>query len=149
MSTTVITFFWNGMPLCGECTGDKPKNSVLYTYRAGSYAPLARVDTFHYEEADTGKVHHSTEVFYYHNHLNGMPEELANETEAIVWRGHASLWGNTQHEENKQYVVVAQNLKLQGQYLDRETGLHYNTFRYYDPVMGRFTQPDPIGLAGG
>uniref|UniRef100_UPI00138AEA92 RHS repeat-associated core domain-containing protein n=1 Tax=Yersinia wautersii TaxID=1341643 RepID=UPI00138AEA92 len=50
---------------------------------------------------------------------------------------------------NKQYVVVAQNLKLQGQYLDRETGLHYNTFRYYDPVMGRFTQPDPIGLAGG
>ncbi|CNC29831.1 Rhs-family protein [Yersinia pseudotuberculosis] len=137
------------MPLCGECTGDKPKNSVLYTYRAGSYAPLARVDTFHYEEADTGKVHHSTEVFYYHNHLNGMPEELANETEAIVWRGHASLWGNTQHEENKQYVVVAQNLKLQGQYLDRETGLHYNTFRYYDPVMGRFTQPDPIGLAGG
>ncbi|WP_238282018.1 RHS repeat-associated core domain-containing protein, partial [Yersinia wautersii] len=48
-----------------------------------------------------------------------------------------------------QYVVVAQNLKLQGQYLDRETGLHYNTFRYYDPVMGRFTQPDPIGLAGG
>lgn len=145
----VIRFFWNGMTLCGECSGNKPKNAVLYTYRAGSYAPLARVDTFHYEEADTGKVHHSTEVFYYHNHLNGMPEELTDETGAIVWRGHASLWGNTQHEENKQYVVVAQNLKLQGQYLDRETGLHYNTFRYYDPVMGRFTQPDPIGLAGG
>ena len=33
--------------------------------------------------------------------------------------------------------------------MDRETGLHYNTFRYYDPDIGRFTQPDPIGLAGG
>jgi len=33
-------------------------------------------------------------------------------------------------------------------HLDRETGLHYNTFRYYDPDTGRFTQPDPIGLAG-
>ena len=38
---------------------------------------------------------------------------------------------------------------MQGQYLDRETGLHYNLFRYYDPDSGRFTQPDPIGLAGG
>ena len=38
---------------------------------------------------------------------------------------------------------------MPGQYLDRETGLHYNTFRFYDPDIGRFTQPDPIGLAGG
>ncbi|WP_167540890.1 RHS repeat-associated core domain-containing protein [Paraburkholderia xenovorans] len=28
-------------------------------------------------------------------------------------------------------------------------GLHYNTLRYYDPDIGRFTTPDPIGLAGG
>ena len=28
-------------------------------------------------------------------------------------------------------------------------GLHYNLFRYYDPHIGRFTQQDPIGLAGG
>ena len=33
--------------------------------------------------------------------------------------------------------------------MGRETGLHYNTFRYYDPDTGHFTQPDPIGLAGG
>jgi RHS repeat-associated protein len=38
---------------------------------------------------------------------------------------------------------------MQGQYLDRETGLHYNLFRYYDPDCGRFTQQDPIGLNGG
>jgi RHS repeat-associated protein len=42
-----------------------------------------------------------------------------------------------------------QNLRLQGQYLDRSTGLHYNTFRYYDPDIGRFISPDPIGLQGG
>jgi RHS repeat-associated protein len=44
---------------------------------------------------------------------------------------------------------MPQNLRMQGQYLDRETGLHYNTFRYYDPDVGAFTTPDPIGLAGG
>ncbi|WP_339495313.1 RHS repeat-associated core domain-containing protein, partial [Pseudomonas sp. EA_35y_Pfl1_P108] len=32
---------------------------------------------------------------------------------------------------------------------DAETGLHYNTFRYYDPGVGRFTTQDPIGLLGG
>jgi RHS repeat-associated protein len=30
-----------------------------------------------------------------------------------------------------------------------ETGLHYNYFRAYDPVLGRFVQADPIGLKGG
>ena len=38
---------------------------------------------------------------------------------------------------------------MQEQYLDRETRLHDNLFRYYDPDSGRFTQQDPIGLAGG
>ncbi|MBO2924486.1 RHS repeat-associated core domain-containing protein, partial [Pseudomonas asiatica] len=44
---------------------------------------------------------------------------------------------------------VEQNLRFQGQYFDSETGLHYNTFRYYDPEVGRFTIQDPVGLSGG
>jgi len=44
---------------------------------------------------------------------------------------------------------IEQNLRFQGQYFDAETGLHYNTFRYYDPVVGRFVGQDPIGLGGG
>jgi RHS repeat-associated protein len=38
------------------------------------------------------------------------------------------------------------------QYTAREndgTGLYYYRARYYDAVLKRFTQPDPIGLAGG
>ena len=32
---------------------------------------------------------------------------------------------------------------------DRETGLHYNFYRYYEPETGRFVNQDPIGLCGG
>ncbi|WP_127956682.1 RHS repeat-associated core domain-containing protein [Serratia microhaemolytica] len=143
-----ITFYWQGMVMCGESRSDKPKNGVLYTYREGSYEPLARIDTFHYQE-ENGQVHHREEVYYYHNHVNGMPEALSDERGRWIWRGEMSLWGQTLKEQQHGHTVVAQNLKLQGQYLDRETGLHYNLFRYYEPVAGRFTQPDPIGLLGG
>ncbi|MGS0943180.1 RHS repeat-associated core domain-containing protein [Pseudomonas luteola] len=41
---------------------------------------------------------------------------------------------------------MEQNLRFQGQHYDAETGLHYNTFRYYDTVVGLFTVQNPIGL---
>ncbi len=35
-------------------------------------------------------------------------------------------------------------LRLQNQYADRETGLHYNFFRYYEPDVGWV---EPLGLS--
>ena len=76
-----------------------------------------------------------------------MPEELTDEAGEIVWECSYQLWGKPVQEIA--HTEIQQNLRYQGQYLDRETGLHYNIFRYYDPDTGRFIQPDPIGLAGG
>ena len=39
--------------------------------------------------------------------------------------------------------------RLQNQYADRETGLHYNFFRHYAADAGRFVNQDPIGVWGG
>lgn len=41
------------------------------------------------------------------------------------------------------------NLRFPGQYYDEFTGLHYNLNRYYNPELGRYMEPDPIGLEGG
>ncbi|EFA4095684.1 RHS domain-containing protein, partial [Escherichia coli] len=79
--------------------------------------------------------------------VNGAPEEMTDSDGKIVWETGYQVWGNTIQE--KDHGGVEQNLRYQGQYLDRETGLHYNLHRYYDPDVGRFMVTDPIGLAGG
>ena len=44
---------------------------------------------------------------------------------------------------------VSFNLRFAGQYFDQESNLNYNYFRSYQPSQGRYSQSDPIGLAGG
>jgi RHS repeat-associated protein len=41
------------------------------------------------------------------------------------------------------------NLRFTGQQFDRETSLHYNYFRDYEPGTGRYVERDPIGLVSG
>jgi RHS repeat-associated protein len=135
----IITFHWQGLQMVGEQSSRTPDRSVQYLYSEGSWEPVARVDI----------AGDSQQTFWYHTDLNGLPERMTDERGEIVWQGRFSSWGETEHETHASHLAVPQNLRFQGQYLDRETGLHYNLFRYYDPVAGRFTQPDPIGLAGG
>jgi RHS repeat-associated protein len=115
------------------------QHSSLYIYTdQSSYEPLARIDK---------RGNDPEKVMYFHTDLNGCPEELTDENGKILWECSFQLWGKRIHEI--EHEPIEQNLRYQGQHLDRETGLHYNTFRYYDPDIGRFTQPDPIGLLGG
>ena len=130
-------FLWDGLRMIQETGPNHPTSLYIYTDQ-NSYEPLARIDT------DGNQEQH---IRYFHTDLNGCPEELTDENGEILWECSFQLWGKRIHEI--EHEPIEQNLRYQGQYLDRETGLHYNTFRYYDPDIGRFTQPDPIGLLGG
>jgi RHS repeat-associated protein len=66
----------------------------------------------------------------------------------MIWK-NIFLCHLDEHIIGYAFKYDVQNLRMQGQYHDRETGLHYNTFRYYDCDTGRFTTEDPIGLLGG
>lgn len=85
-------------------------------------------------------------VFYYHNDRNGCPLRLTDDGGRVVWSASFTAWGALQ-------TVLVDDLdnpiRLQGQYCDEETGLHYNRHRYYDPIVGQFIGQDPIGVAGG
>ncbi|MGO4322973.1 RHS repeat-associated core domain-containing protein [Pseudomonas sp. KB_12] len=129
-------FTWDGLRLLQE---HRHQQTSLYLYEDDGYAPLARVD-------GSGPLQ---KIRYYHNDLNGLPEQLTEADGHNVWQATYRVWGNTLEEVREPYYIEEQNLRFQGQYLDRETGLHFNTFRFYDPDVGRFTTPDPIGLEGG
>ena len=89
----------------------------------------------------------------------GMARELFSETGDILWRGEQRLWGNYRADAIPQpirrFLGDAANeetyceLRYQGQIYDQETGLYYNRHRYFDPELGQYISPDPIGFAGG
>ncbi|MDK1250854.1 RHS repeat-associated core domain-containing protein [Cronobacter sakazakii] len=134
--TVTTRFVWEGFRLLQEIHDEVP---LTYVYSdPHSYEPLARIDGTQ-----------SSDIYWFHNQPNGTPERLTDVEGRLRWEGRNSAWGKLAHESTPLPTGYHQNLRMQGQYLDRETGLHYNLFRYYDPDCGRFTQHDPIGLAGG
>jgi RHS repeat-associated protein len=91
-------------------------------------------------------------LFYVHtDHLN-TPRRISRPSDNVVlWRWDSDPFGTTAANEDADADsnLFAYNLRPAGQYLDAETGLHYNYFRDYDPATGRYPQSDPIGLDGG
>lgn len=150
-------FFWDGATLLGEESVHDASASVRwYVYEPGSHRPLAcvqqgrrrpasvRLATLRGEPAEPGPI--EVEVFHFHLDHAGVPREMTDASGRIVWSGRLRAWGSLSVADVDE---VDNPLRMQGQYHDAETGLHYNFQRYYDPRTGRFITQDPLGLAGG
>jgi RHS repeat-associated protein len=86
-------------------------------------------------------------VHLYHCDHLGTPLALINQQGGVAWQAEFDAWGNQVAGRNPQRLY--QPIRMQGQHYDEETGLHYNRHRYYDPILGRYINQDPIGLNGG
>jgi RHS repeat-associated protein len=84
-----------------------------------------------------------TEYYFYHNDHLGTPQKMTAINGAVVWGANYESFGKASVDGS---LKVTNNLRYPGQYFDQETGLHYNFYRYYDPVSGRYFRIDPIGL---
>lgn len=83
-------------------------------------------------------------MYYFDIQPNGLPEELSDNSGHLGLTAQYSKWGSTVREEWQSFdeaggpvqrlqqqsanhtVQLQQNLRMQGRYLDWETGLHYN-----------------------
>ncbi len=140
-----------------------------YLYLAGR--PIAKVEV----QARTGSVHaawktlrricgwladgesdafdSTAEIYAVHTDHLGAPQVVTDDRQNVVWQANTDAFGNTLVGKapgaEKPGRPFEMNLRLPGQIYDAETGQHYNYQRSYDPQLGRYTTPDPIGLDGG
>ena len=134
-------FVWDGSHLLQEV---HPDGRYTYIYTdPDSYEPLAQVHNRTNEDDENRQQTH-----YFHCDQIGIPREMTDKDGNLLWFGNYTGWGRLK-EETKVTDSAYQPFRLQNQYADRETGLHYNFFRYYEPDAGRFVSQDPIGLLGG
>jgi len=95
-----------------------------------------------YLESEPLAMIHQGAVYYFHNDQLGSPLKLTDSNQNVAWGGVRAPFGEMTVSTN----AVENPLRFPGQYFDEETGLHYNYFRDYDPVIGRYVQSDPYGL---
>ena len=123
-------YVWDGEVLAEEIN----EHTNEWIFEPGSFRPVAK------REAATGK------SWTCLTDQIGTPRELVTGKAKVEWSARLTVWGELEEQRSAETDCP---LRFQGQWFDQESGLHYNSHRYYDPSAGEYLSPDPIGLAGG
>ena len=153
-STCINTTSGVSVPAGGSCTVDvqyKPTATAI----AGTAYPASIAFNLNTAVKPTvnlsGTPSTMAKVYYLHTDHLDTPRSITNTAGQEVWRwDNTDPFGNNLANENPSALgTFTFNLRFPGQYFDKETGLHYNVNRDYNPALGRYIQSDPIGLRGG
>jgi RHS repeat-associated protein len=149
--------FYNGGTLIGSATA-APYTFIWTNVPAGTYTLTAQAtDNLMGSVASAGvsvtvnDAVISAGVYYiFADHLN-TPRAITDTSNKTIWRWDSDPFGVNLPDEDpdRDGTKMSYNLRFPGQYYDKETGLHYNYFRDYDPAKGGYIESDPIGLRGG
>jgi RHS repeat-associated protein len=132
-------YYWDDDRLAVEIRHDGGIRVYVY-FDERALVPFLYVDYASLDsELESGSV-----KYLFTNHL-GVPEWVEDETATVIWRGEIYPYGKISVTLGAHDEIA---LRFPGHYCDVETGLHYNRFRYYDPLLGCYIQCDPLGVAG-
>ena len=84
-------------------------------------------------------------LYMVHTDHLARPIRITDAARATQWQATWGPWGEAQAISG----TLALDMRFPGQLFQIETGLHYNWHRHYDPVTGRYTQPDPLRFVDG
>ena len=118
-----------------KVTTTDPANPVLQS------APLALT---------VGTAPGAATAYFIHTDQLNTPRAITDGSGNLVWQWDSDPFGkDAPNELPAGQPAFTFNQRFPGQQFDRESNLHYNYFRDYDPALGRYVQSDPIGLKGG
>jgi RHS repeat-associated protein len=120
-------FLWEAMELAAEL----PEGKAPTIYISLDIRPLAQ-----------WKAHSRLTLIL---DQRGAVQEVFDEFSHLRWSCALDAYGNLLSQTGD----TPNPFRLRGQYYDAETGLYYNYNRHYDPTIGDYTAPDPIGVKGG
>lgn len=134
-------FYWDGDRLAAEVAPDGALRIYVYA-NEDALAPFMWLDYANIDaDPSTGT------PYYLFCAPTGLPVRVEDQHRRVVWRPKAvDAYG---HIEPDPSATVELRLRFCGHFADEFTGLFYNRFRDYDPTLGRYLQPDPLGQAGG
>jgi RHS repeat-associated protein len=146
-----VEFFANGN-LIGGATAS-PFTIQWVNVVAADYALTAKATDNLGAQTTSAAVNISVrvpQVFFVHTDHLDTPRLIANGASQTVWTwaNDDPFGANVPNENPSGLGAFTCNLRLPGQYFDKETNLHYNMARDYDSGIGAFIQPEPLGLAG-
>lgn len=99
-------------------------------------------------EAQPNHLPHVLIRYQFTNHLESSSLEL-DEQAAIISYEEYYPYGSTSYEAVRKKIEASpKRYRYTGKERDSETGLYYHGARYYASWLGRWTAPDPKGLAG-
>lgn len=88
-------------------------------------------------------------LYAVHTDHRNAPLAVTDEARRVVWQAQVADFLRATPVRGQALGLIDFNLRGSNQYFDIETGLHYNTHRYYDPIVASYLTPDPLGLAAG
>lgn len=140
-AATITHFVWSGDQMIQEIRERYDRGErvmcqrVDYVYHDDAVSPLAHRETG--AGADGGWVHY----------LLGpgcAPSILLSHAGEVLARAEVSLWGDVRFDSSSRADTP---WGYGGMYRDKETALFYQRYRFYDPSLGQYLSPDPLGIA--